>query len=169
MALIILIGMMGSGKSTVGMSLAELLDVPFMDTDKLLEHHLGRPIKQWFQIYGEQAFREHETLMLQEIDPTEGVLATGGGIVLRQENWEELKKLGVIVFLDVDPDVLKHRLKNTKRKRPLLEVDDWESKFDEILATRKDLYQRADFIVKVNDEQLEDVAHKIKDLLIGQC
>ena len=167
MALVVLIGMMGSGKSTVGIALADLLGVPFMDTDKLLELRLGRRIRQWFQIYGEQAFREHETLMLQELDATEGVLATGGGIVLREENWSELKRLGIIVYLDVDPDVLKFRLTNTKRKRPLLEVEDWESRFDELLEKRKPIYERADLTVKVKDEELADVAQKIKEMLIG--
>lgn len=167
MALVVLIGMMGSGKSTVGSALADLLDVPFFDTDKLLEQRLGRPIRQWFQVYGEQAFREHETLMLKEIDSTEGVLATGGGIVLREENWRELKRLGVIVYLDVDPEVLKHRLTHTKRKRPLLEVEDWEAKFDKILADRKEIYQKADLTVQVSDEELIDVARQIKELLIG--
>lgn len=167
MALIVLVGMMGSGKSTVGMELADLLGVPFLDTDKLLEARLGRPIRQWFQIYGEEAFREYETLMLRELDMTEGVLATGGGIVLRDENWLEMKRLGVIVFLDVQPDVLKHRLTNTKRKRPLLEVPDWEKRFDEILGSREPVYKRADFVVTVGEEDHSDVAIRIKELLLG--
>lgn len=167
MALVILIGMMGSGKSTVGSTLANMLEVPFYDTDRLLELRLGRPIRQWFQIYGEQAFREHETLMLKEFDEQEGVLATGGGIVLREENWLELQRLGVIVYLDVDPGVLKRRLTNTKRKRPLLEVEDWETRFDSILSERRSIYRKADFVVEVKDEELPDVAQRIKDLLIG--
>ncbi len=169
MALVVLIGMMGSGKSTVGMALARQLNVPFFDTDKLLEHHLGRPIKQWFQIYGEQAFREHETLMLKSLDEQEGVLATGGGIILREENWEILKEKGIIVFLDVHPDVLKERLTNTKRKRPLLEVENWEQRFDEIYSQRKAIYQKADFIIEVHSEELEEVALKIKETLVGSC
>ncbi|MBL8065362.1 MAG: shikimate kinase [Chthonomonadaceae bacterium] len=165
MGLVILIGMMGSGKSTVGMELARLLDVDFFDTDKLLEQRLGRPIRQWFQIYGEQAFREHETLMLKSLDAESGVLATGGGIILRDENWSELKRLGTTVFLDVDPEVLKRRLTQSKRKRPLLEVDNWEEKFDSILNSRRDVYNRADQTIEVGDEALVDVAQKIKNLL----
>lgn len=165
MALVILIGMMGSGKSTVGMELARLLGVPFLDTDRLLEHRLGRPVRQWFQIYGEEAFREHETLMLQALDATEGVLATGGGIVLRPENWTELKRLGVIVFLDVDSEVLKERLTNTKRKRPLLEVPNWEEKFYQILNDRRPIYEKADVCIQVTDEDLPDVALRIKEVL----
>ena len=166
MALVILIGMMGSGKSTVGMELARLLEVPFLDTDRLLEHRLGRPVRQWFQIYGEDAFREHETLMLQSLDDSEGVLATGGGIVLRQENWDEMNRLGITVFLDVDPEVLKVRLTNTKRRRPLLEVPGWEEKFHEILSTRRPLYEKADYYIKVSGEDLPIVALNIKEMLV---
>lgn len=168
MALVVLVGMMGSGKSTVGSALAELLDVPFMDTDKLLENRLGRPIRQWFQIYGEQAFREYETLMLRELDETEGVLATGGGIVLRDENWDELRRLGVVVYLDVAPEVLKTRLTNTKRKRPLLEFEDWEERFHTMLKDRRDLYLKADIVVSVESEELDDVAQRIKETLLGE-
>ena len=165
MGLIILVGMMGSGKSTVGMELARLMEVPFLDTDRLLEHRLGRPVRQWFQIYGEQAFREHETLMLQGLEVGPGVLATGGGIVLRPENWAELKRLGTTVYLDVEPDILKHRLTNTKRKRPLLEVDNWEAKFEQILAERRPIYEGADLRIQVGSEELVVVAQKIKELL----
>ena len=168
MALVILIGMMGSGKSTVGMELARLLEVPFLDTDRLLEQRLGRPVRQWFQIYGEEAFREHETLMLKGLSDEAGVLATGGGIVLRQENWDELSRLGITVFLDVDPEVLKVRLTNTKRRRPLLEVENWEEKFHEILATRRPIYERADFCIKVSNEDLPVVALNIKEMLVGK-
>ena len=166
MALVILIGMMGSGKSTVGMELARLLEVPFLDTDRLLEHRLGRPVRQWFQIYGEDAFREHETLMLQSLDDSAGVLATGGGIVLRQENWEAMNRLGITVFLDVEPEVLMVRLTNTKRRRPLLEVPGWEDKFHEILSARRPLYEKADYCVKVSSEDLPIVALKIKEMLV---
>lgn len=152
---------MGSGKTTVGRQLAELLDVPFQDTDRLLENRLGRPVRQWFQIYGEEAFREHETLMLQGLEPDDGVLATGGGIVLREENWKEMNRLGITIYLDVEPEILKERLTNTKRKRPLLEFPDWEDRFYHILDSRKHLYQRADIVVPVGNEELSDVAKKI--------
>lgn len=165
MAFVILIGMMGSGKSTVGMELARLLDAPFYDTDKLLEHRLGRPVRQWFQIYGEQAFREHETLMLKSIEGPDGVLATGGGIVLREDNWAELRRLGTTVFIDVEEEVLKHRLTVTKRKRPLLETPDWEEKFHEIINSRRPIYERADHVVKVGHEELVEVAARIKEIV----
>jgi len=168
MALVILIGMMGSGKSTVGMKLADLLDVPFLDTDVLLERRLGRPIRQWFQIYGEAAFREHEHLVLAEMNDQEGVLATGGGIVLRPDNWTEMHRLGVVVFLDVQSDVLKERLRTTKRKRPLLEHPDWEERFEKILSDRRDLYLQADFVVPSGSEDHDVVAARIKELLLGE-
>lgn len=168
MALVILIGMMGSGKSTVGMELAKLMNVPFLDTDRLLEHRLGRPVRQWFQVYGEEAFREHETLMLQNLSDSEGVLATGGGIVLREENWAELRRLGTTVFLDVDFDILKDRLTRTKRKRPLLEVENWEVKLQELLAFRRPLYERADLSVRICEEDLAGVAALIHEKVLAR-
>jgi shikimate kinase len=165
--MVILIGMMGSGKSTVGRRLAELLEVEFRDTDRILEHTLGRPIPKWFQIYGEAAFRDHETNVLKSLEPDDSVLATGGGIVLRSENWDEFKRLGRTVFLDVRPDVLKQRLTVTKRKRPLLEAPDWEDRFDQICATRWPLYSQADLCFEVGEEPLLDVADRLHRLLIG--
>ncbi|MBS1712852.1 MAG: shikimate kinase [Armatimonadetes bacterium] len=150
------------------MKLAGSLDVPFLDTDVLLERRLGRPIRQWFQIYGETAFREHEHLVLAEMTEEEGVLATGGGIVLREDNWAEMHRLGVVVFLDVLPEVLKERLRTTKRKRPLLEHADWEERFDSLLTQRRDLYLRADFVVPSGAEDHDVVASRIKEMLLGE-
>jgi shikimate kinase len=165
--MVILIGMMGSGKSTVGKRLAELLGVAFFDTDRILEHRLGRPVSSWFAIYGENAFREHESNVLKSLEAGPGVLATGGGIVLRAENWEEFRRLGQTVFLDVDPDILKRRLTVTKRKRPLLDSPDWESRFDAIYAARRPVYCRADLCVPIYDEPLTDVAERLHEMLRG--
>ena len=150
------------------MKLAASLGVPFYDSDVLLERRLGRPIRQWFQIYGEAAFREHEHLVLAEFTETDGVLATGGGVVLRQDNWREMHRLGVVVFLDVEPEILKERLRTTKRKRPLLEQPDWEEKFDELLAKRRDLYLRADFVIPSGSEDHDVVSERIKEALLGE-
>jgi len=137
----ILIGMMGSGKSTVGRELARLADRSFQDTDLLLQNRFGRPISQVFELYGEEAFRGHETNILRGIDPGEGVLATGGGIVQREENWNELSRLGKTIYLRVPTDVLKERLATTKRKRPLLAYEDWEARLDLLIDKRTGFYE----------------------------
>lgn len=158
---LILVGMMGSGKTTVGRKLAEALDVPFMDTDQLLQNRLGRPIHQLFQIYGETAFRMHETKVLEALEPQEAVLATGGGIVVKDENWVELRRLGTTIFLDASLEVLTTRLATAKKRRPLLEVPEWESKVQEIRDRRMELYRKADITISVERDDFDDVILKI--------
>ena len=116
----ILLGMMGAGKSSIGRNLAEASHRPFLDTDLLLQNRLGRPVSQIFQVYGEATFRDHETSILRNLEPEPVVLATGGGIVLREENWTEMRRLGITVFLDAAFETLTERLARSKKKRPLL-------------------------------------------------
>lgn len=157
----ILLGMMGAGKSTVGKALAANLGIPFRDTDAILQNRLGRTISQMFRLYGEEAFREHETSVLRSLEREEGILATGGGIILRDENWVEFHRLGKTVFLDVDPEFLKGRLAQSRKKRPLLEREDWRDAFDSLLADRRERYLKADVVVKITDAPLEEVAEKV--------
>lgn len=164
---VILIGMMGSGKSTVGRALAELLGVPFQDTDMMLEHRLGRPIPQLFELYGEEAFRYHETSILKNLDLEGRVLATGGGIVLRPENWVEFARLGRSVFLDVPVELLETRLDQSSRKRPLLQTENWETKLRDLYASRRHLYERADVRVQVDEQPIEVIAERIRVALDG--
>src|SRR5690349_9779443 len=102
----ILLGMMGAGKSAVGRALAELSGREFVDTDLLLQQRLGRPISQLFAVYGEDAFRDHETSILRSLEPLPVVLATGGGIVVREENWSELRRLGTTIYLRATPETI---------------------------------------------------------------
>lgn len=162
---IILIGMMGSGKSTVGRALAALLDVPFEDTDQMLEYRLGRHIPQLFQLYGEEAFRAHETSVLQGLQPVPRVLATGGGIVLHERNWTEFKRLGRTVFLDVPDELLIRRLEFSSRKRPLLQSEDWQERLAKMYTDRRPLYERADVRFLVEDQSIPDVAERIVEAL----
>ncbi len=163
---LVLVGMMGAGKSTVGMTLAKLLDVPFEDTDSILQHKLGSSIKKIFGLYGEEAFRFHETAILKSIERGPGVIATGGGIVLVERNWIELRRIGTVIFLDVPPEQLKERLLNSKRKRPLLEVEDWQEKFDGIYAERRAFYEMADIIFPIELDGLELSASLLKEKLL---
>ncbi len=162
---IVLVGMMGSGKSTVGRALAELLDFPFEDTDQMLEYRLGRHIPQLFQLYGEEAFRAHETSVLKSLEPVPRVLATGGGIVLYDRNWEEFKRLGRTVFLDVPDELLIRRLEFSSRKRPLLQSEDWQDRLAAMYAERRPLYERADVRFVVEDQSIPEVAQKIVEAL----
>lgn len=163
----ILVGMMGAGKSTVGRLLAEALCLPFLDSDTLLQNRLGRSIPQIFSLYGEAAFRDHESSVLRCLERQPGVLATGGGIVLREENWEQFRRLGTTIFLDVPPSVLKERLRQSKRRRPLLEFEDWEDRFDKLYAARREFYLKADRCLSVQESSLEDTAAHLATLLGG--
>lgn len=162
---LILLGMMGSGKTTVGRRLAESLEVSFADTDAMVEHRLGRSIPQIFELYGEEAFRQHETAVLASLEPEPGVLATGGGIVTRPENWEHLRRLGTTVYLDASVEVLAERLELSKRKRPLLQVDDWQDRLGALLDARRPLYQQADLTIPIFDQDIEDVVQRMLGLL----
>ena len=161
----ILLGMMGSGKSAVGRGLAELAERPFLDTDILLQNRFGRPVNQIFQVYGEQAFRDHETSILRSLEPADCVLATGGGIVMRKENWNELRRLGTTIFLKATYETIIARLENSKKRRPLLETENWQDRAKEILESRLHLYEQADVVVQVDGLELETAPQKVLNAL----
>ncbi|HWD38315.1 MAG TPA: shikimate kinase [Fimbriimonas sp.] len=161
----ILLGMMGAGKSSVGRALAELSGREFFDTDLLLQHKLGRPIPQIFELYGEQAFRDHESSILRSLQPGQTVLATGGGIVCRDENWIEMRRLGATVYLKAERTTLLSRLEKSKKKRPLLADDDWQERLHALLDKRLPQYERADLVVDVDDVSIEEAAERVRSAL----
>jgi shikimate kinase len=151
----ILLGMMGAGKSSVGRSVAALSGREFVDTDILLQHRFGRPVGQIFDIYGEVAFREHEHSILRGLAPGPAIVATGGGIVLREDNWTELRRLGITVWLKAGPETIIQRLELSKKRRPLLEREDWRVHTEHLIRSREAFYERADIVVSVDGEDLE--------------
>jgi len=157
----ILLGMMGSGKTTVGRRAAEMAGVPFADTDQMLVRRLGRPVHQLFQFYGEEAFRQHETKVLADLEPELGVLATGGGIILKPENWDEMRRLGKTIFIKVPEDLLIERLATAKKRRPLLETENWEDRVRELLLKRMPLYLQADHIIEAPENCIDLAAERI--------
>lgn len=152
---------MGAGKSSVGRALAELASRTFDDTDSLLQRRLGRSIPELFRLYGEEAFRAHETAVLRSLHPEPNVLATGGGIVLRPENWVEMRRLGTTIFLHASPEILLARLEASKKRRPLLETPDWQGRALDILEQRLPIYRQADIVVSMDDAPIEGAAQRI--------
>ena len=140
--LTILVGLPGSGKSTVGRSLAQRLRLPFSDSDKLIEQHLGCSIREYFEREGEPRFREveHEVLARAVADPSIGVLATGGGSVLREDNRQLLREAGCVVYLRASPDELYRRLRRDTQ-RPLLQVADPQKRLRDLYAQRDPFYR----------------------------
>lgn len=157
----ILLGMMGSGKSTVGKFLAEATGRELIDTDRMLQHKLGWSIPRLFQVYGEEAFRDHETSILRSLQPGFSVISTGGGIILREANWVEMKRLGTTIFLDVPEAVLQSRLEVSRKRRPLLEVDGWEQRMHDLLNKRRPLYLQADVVVPLSNITLDETVSRV--------
>lgn len=158
---IYLIGMMGSGKSTVGKFLAHKLEYRFLDTDNTIETLTKQSINDIFAEDGEEVFRTLENQVLAQVSSyLHTVISTGGGIVLKKDNWAHLRD-GMVIWLDVPVDVLVKRLKDD-RSRPLLKETDLQEKLTTILAQRKHLYAQADLTITINAEQTtEDIVAEI--------
>lgn len=147
-----LVGMMGAGKTTVGRLMATHLGYRFVDTDAVIEQLTGQSITQLFAGVGEVAFRQMESQVLAEVSAyTNLAIATGGGIVLRRENWSYLHH-GLIVWLDVPAELLYARLQ-TDTSRPLLNDPDPLGKLRSLLEQRQPLYAQADLRVTVSGEE----------------
>jgi shikimate kinase len=149
-----LIGMMGSGKSTVGKLLAERLEYRFIDTDTTIEKICAQSVTEIFQTAGEPEFREIETQVLADISAyTRLVVATGGGIATKLENWNHLQQ-GLVVWLDVGVDVLGERLR-ADTTRPLIAntpPGELDTQLSSILAQRRDRYAAADLRISIAAE-----------------
>ncbi len=155
---IILVGMMSSGKSTLGKKLARLLGYRFIDLDKLIETHEGMAISSLFALKGEAYFREIESKLLREILPERKVvLASGGGTPCFLENMEYIKQLGVSIFLDVPATDLAKRIENHgKDDRPILSgVTSLETEIHNKIEQRRPFYEQADHIVHGQTEANE--------------
>jgi shikimate kinase len=146
---IYLIGMMGSGKSTIGELLAKRLGYQFIDTDTTIEKTARQSVAEIFQTSGEAEFRQLETQVLAEISAyTRLVVATGGGIVIKLENWSHLQQ-GVVVWLDVSVDILVEGLTNDDTSHTLNPPGDLRLKLQQILADRRDRYAEADIHIPI--------------------
>lgn len=145
---IYLIGLMGAGKTTIGRLLAKSLGLAFYDSDKAIEDLTGVDIATIFEFEGEHGFRVRESKMIKELVQLEDiVLATGGGVILDQENREYLKENGFVVYLQCSVDRIVDRTSRNSQ-RPLLNVDNPKEKIQTLLNEREDLYLScADFVI----------------------
>jgi shikimate kinase len=162
-----LVGMMGAGKSAVGRPLADALGYRFVDADTVLEGAAGRTIPEIFASEGEAQFRQLETAVLGQISGWHSlVVATGGGVVTRPENWGHMRQ-GVVVWLDAPAEQLLARLGSDPTPRPLLQADDLGSRLRQLLAERQPLYAQADLHVCQRQEQPPQVAQLVLEALPG--
>ncbi len=152
---IYLIGMMGAGKTTLGRELAKQLGYRFIDNDAVIEELHGQSISQIFSSVGEATFRQLESQVLAEVSAcTNLVIATGGGIVLRRENWGYLH-YGLVIWLDVPVELLYARLADDTT-RPLLQDADLKEKLQLLLEHRQPLYAQADLRFTLTEEELPE-------------
>lgn len=165
---IILVGLMGAGKSTIGRSLAKQLNKDFYDSDRVIEERTGVDIATIFEIEGEEGFREREEQVIAELCKMKNiVLATGGGCILREANRKNMRKSGHVIYLRTSADLLYSRIRFDKT-RPLMQtkspidtlkklLDDREPFYlevaDKIIMTGK---QKANIIVKRVEESLQE-------------
>ena len=151
---IILIGFMGTGKTSLGKAAARKLKIPFLDTDDLIVQREGMPISRIFAEKGEEYFRSLETQLITELQDLEGghVIAVGGGLPLREENRPLLRKLGRVIYIRTSPAVLASRLESDTT-RPVLQQGEGTipEKVERILGEREPKYMDAADLVIEND------------------
>ncbi|MDR7856134.1 shikimate kinase [Tissierella sp.] len=161
---IVLIGMSGAGKTTVGMELSRILNREFFDTDYLIEKEENLSIEDIFSTYGESCFRKLECTIIDKLSQYEDVIiSTGGGIVVDNKNISNLKEKGIIVLLESSVDNIVNNLKNSQIKRPLLgSGEDIFAKVNSMYNSRKDIYIAAsDFTILVDNKSIEEIIYEI--------
>lgn len=160
---IVLIGYMGSGKTTVGLKLSYRLQVPVEDTDKLIERRENCAISELFANKGEEYFRQKETELIRELGERnyQRIYSVGGGTPVREENRKLLKELGTVVWLRVRPETVYERLKSDTT-RPLLQCENPKERIREMIEGRREAYEScADIIVDVDECNVDEILEKI--------
>jgi shikimate kinase len=143
----VLIGFMGAGKTTIGRLLAEQLQLGHIDFDDLIVKEIGMAIQEYFDRYGEEAFRQRETQILSNSINRDGVISTGGGIVLKKENRQLLQQIPQVIYLKTEPEELLERLKNdTESIRPLV-VSKSPAEIIDVYRPRIPLYEESATLV----------------------
>lgn len=164
---IILIGYMGSGKSTVGRKAAKAVEYNFLDTDALIEKEEGMTISKLFEEKGEPYFREKETETIRKLiaEPKGNIIATGGGLPMKDGNAELLKELGTVIYLKAGTDTLMKRLSGDTA-RPLLKNGDLREKIETMLAIRGPVYEAcADLVLQTDNMSFYEIICQIEKLL----
>ncbi|MFC1771071.1 shikimate kinase [Candidatus Margulisiibacteriota bacterium] len=165
---IIIIGFMGTGKTSVAKALVKISGYQLVDTDNLIEAGQNMPISQIFKQKGEPFFRSLETKVCRQlINSQDSVISTGGGIVIKEENRSLLKQAGKTFLLTASPENIFERT-NKSKHRPLLDVEDPIGKISKLLSERQDYYQKAaDYVIDTDELSVLEAAKKIWGLLLN--
>jgi shikimate kinase len=157
---------MCTGKTSVGKLLAEKLGYQFVDTDDLIEQRVGMKISDIFAVYGEPYFRDVETEVVKEVAKKDKfVISTGGGVVLRKVNMDELRKNGIIINLTAKPETIYNRLKNQPGVRPLLNKPDPMNEIIKLLSQREEYYKNCDLRIETDNFTVEQIVQQILDYI----
>lgn len=162
---VILTGMMGSGKTSVGLELAKILECDFFDLDEIIEKKYGK-ITQIFKDKGENYFREIETSELKNFKNDRAfVLSTGGGAVLKEENLEILRSLGEVFYLSANAQTIYNRVKE-QTQRPLLNTKDPKKTIEDILSARLKKYEKSGKKIVTDNKNIEQIAREIYEKIM---
>lgn len=163
---IVLIGFMGTGKSTISAYLSEQFGMEAIDMDQVISEREGMPISRIFEIHGEEYFRNAETNLLKELQTKKNVvISCGGGTPLREENVVEMKKNGKVVLLTARPETIFNRVKDN-HDRPLIENNKSVEFIEELMLKRKDKYiAAADVIIETDNKEKQQICHELIDAL----
>lgn len=165
---IVLIGFMGAGKSTVARELERLGDFCLVDLDALIVARTGRSIPDIFADEGEERFRDHESAALRSLAGAQGgVIATGGGIIGREENWQLMRELGPVVYLRASWATLSRRLAGSQG-RPLADSGQQRQQVEALWRRRLPLYEQADLCIDTDALSAAEVAREILRYLDGR-
>lgn len=159
---VILVGLPGSGKTTVGRQLARRLQLPFVDSDHLIEQRVRCSIRDFFESEGEESFRDVEQSVIDELTQSGPcVLSTGGGAVIRAANRGHMHQRGKVVYLNSSPDELLRRLRHDS-SRPLLQVGNPLARLRDLYAVRDPLYrQTAHFVIETGRPSVATLVNMI--------
>lgn len=147
---IVLVGMMGVGKTTIGKGLATELNLPFYDSDNEIEKNIGKKINEIFESYGEKFFRNEELNFFNEnLNKRQCIISSGGGSFINDDIQKKIKKNCISIWLKANKETLERRLKN-KKNRPLLNVDNLDETLALLLKKRNVIYEKADLTIKID-------------------
>ncbi|WP_299877646.1 shikimate kinase AroK [uncultured Cocleimonas sp.] len=163
---IILVGLMGAGKSTIGRYLAKQLNKEFLDTDRVIEERTGVDIATIFEIEGEQGFRDREEQIIKELCQLENiVLATGGGSILREENRKNMKEHGHVVYLCTTAELLYSRIRFDK-SRPLMQTKSPLTTLRNLLNGREPFYKEvADTVIMTGKQKAAVIVKRVEQAI----
>jgi len=162
---IVLVGFMGTGKTTIAKELARRLNFNYISIDELIEKRENKSISQIFAEKGESYFRDLESEIVKEVSQGNNlIIDAGGGVVLREENVLNLKKKGILICLKAKPEVILERTKGYTH-RPLLNVPNPKERIEELLKIREPYYRKADYFIDTSNISVQEAVEKILEII----